>query len=91
MRILVEQELADCFQRPDKAPLNAMAVAQFIWSDKYLIEHQIGDFEDDFGELPKELKDKPPNKTGKKRGRKSGRPGVGETEKDLFAGSISYF
>lgn len=75
--------------QPDKVTQNGVAVAQLIWPEDHLVQHQIGPFVhvgsrfDPDGEKVVIA--------GKVRGRKSGRGAVSQEDSNLFSGIESVF
>lgn len=85
MKELVQRELAFVRGQPDKIPQNGLAVAQLIWPEDHLVEHQIGPF------VHVGSRENPDGEkvviTGKVRGRKSGRAAVSQEDSNLFSGT----
>ena len=90
LKKLLRQELPEIVRQPDKVTANAIAIAQLIWSQKELVDSEIGAFAY-IGD------DTPPGEGSivpfsSEKGRKSKRPEVGGDEKKAFAGFIfNYF
>ena len=75
--------------QPEKVPQNGVAVAQLIWPEDHLVQHQIGPFVH-VGSRHDPDGDKVVI-AGKVRGRKSGRGAVSQEDSNLFSGIKSVF